>query len=58
VGDQNALPPQVDAASKGLRIMRTPDATDAVDVIFEMGRALDTQWLDLMRARGKKGRKH
>ncbi|MEZ2352793.1 DUF2827 domain-containing protein [Caballeronia sp. RCC_10] len=54
VGDQNALPPQVDAASKGLRIMRIPDATDNVDVIFEMGGALDTQWLDLMRARGKK----
>nr|WP_061135467.1 DUF2827 domain-containing protein [Caballeronia fortuita] len=54
VGDQNALPPQVDAASKGLRIMRIPEATDAVDVIFEMGGALDTQWLDLMRARGKK----
>lgn len=34
--------------------MRIPDATDAVDVIFEMGGALDTQWLDLMRARGKK----
>jgi hypothetical protein len=54
VGDQNALPPQVDTESKGLRIMRTPDATDAVDVIFEMGGALDTQWVDLMRARGKK----
>ena len=25
-----------------------------VDVIFEMGGALDPQWLDLMRARGKK----
>ncbi len=54
VGDQNALPPQVDAASKGLRIMRIHEATDAVDVIFEMGGALDTEWLDLMRARGKK----
>ncbi|MDR5809924.1 DUF2827 domain-containing protein [Caballeronia sp. LZ019] len=54
VGDQNALPPQVDMAAKGLRIMRTQDATDAVDVVFEMGGTLDTQWLDLMRARGKK----
>jgi hypothetical protein len=54
VGDQNAMPPQVDTVAKGLRIMRTQDATDAVDVVFEMGGALDTQWLDLMRARGKK----
>lgn len=54
VGDQNMLPPQVDASAKGMRIMRTHDATDHVDVIFEMGGALDTQWLDLMRARGKK----
>ncbi|SAL63028.1 hypothetical protein AWB70_05774 [Caballeronia cordobensis] len=54
VGDQNAMPPQVDTLSKNLRIMRTHDATDAVDVIFEMGGALDTPWLDLMRARGKK----
>ncbi len=54
VGDQNALPPQVNASAKGMRIMRIHDATDQVDVIFEMGGALDTQWLDLMRARGKK----
>ncbi|KIG05781.1 Protein of unknown function DUF2827 [Burkholderia sp. MR1] len=54
VGDQHVLPPQVDTNAKGLRIMRTEDAADAVDVVFEMGGALDTQWLDLMRARGKK----
>ena len=54
VGDQNAMPPQVDASAKGLRILRAPDATDQIDVVMEMGGALDTQWLDLMRARGKK----
>lgn len=54
VGDQNAMPPQVDLAAKGLRIMRVKDATDSVDIVFEMGGALDTQWLDLMRARGRK----
>jgi hypothetical protein len=54
VGDQNAMPPQVDTLSKGLNIIRHNDATDAVDVIFEMGGALDSQWLELMRARGKK----
>ncbi|MGF6767436.1 hypothetical protein P3T24_007800 [Paraburkholderia sp. GAS33] len=54
VGDQLAMPPQVDRSSNALRIMRQQDATDEVDVIFEMGGALDIQWLDLMRARGKK----
>ncbi|WP_370652032.1 DUF2827 domain-containing protein [Caballeronia sp. TF1N1] len=54
VGDQNAMPPQVDLSSRKVRIMRAADATNHVDVIFEMGGALDTQWLDLMRARGKK----
>jgi len=54
VGDQLAMPPQVEMNSRNLRIMRIPDATDAVDVIIEMGGVLDVQWLDLMRARGKK----
>lgn len=54
VGDQGAMPQQVDTVSKGLRIMTTREATDEVDVIIEMGGALDVQWLDLMRARGKK----
>lgn len=53
-GDQGAMPPQVDMDTLGLRIMSTHDATDEVDVIMEMGGALDTQWLDLMRARGRK----
>lgn len=54
VGDQRAMPEQVDTAAKALRIMTTREATDEVDVIVEMGGALDIQWLDLMRARGKK----
>lgn len=54
VGDQLVMPPQVEMTSRGFRIMRIQDATDAVDVIIEMGGALDVQWLDLMRARGKK----
>lgn len=54
VGDQLAMPPQVDLGSKDLRIMPMREATDEVDVIVEMGGALDVQWLDLMRARGKK----
>jgi hypothetical protein len=54
VGDQLAMPPQVDLSSRDLRIMPIREATDEVDVIVEMGGALDIQWLDLMRARGKK----
>ncbi|NML31016.1 DUF2827 domain-containing protein [Paraburkholderia antibiotica] len=53
-GDQAAMPPQVDTNAKALRVMTRADATDQVDVIFEMGGALDVQWLDLMRKRGKK----
>ncbi|MCC8397597.1 DUF2827 domain-containing protein [Paraburkholderia sp. MMS20-SJTR3] len=54
VGDQRAMPPQVDTDAKALRIMTTAEATDEVDVIIEMGGALNVQWLDLMRKRGKK----
>lgn len=45
VGDQNAMPPQVDLSSRKVRIMRAADATNHVDVIFEMGGALDTSGL-------------
>ncbi|CAD6559643.1 DUF2827 domain-containing protein [Paraburkholderia metrosideri] len=54
VGDQGAMPPQVDLASRNIRLMSAHEAADEVDVIIEMGGALDPQWLDLMRARGKK----
>ncbi|MGV2293292.1 DUF2827 domain-containing protein [Trinickia sp. YCB016] len=54
VGDQRAMPAQVDLAALNLRIMTLQEATDQVDVIIEMGGALDAQWLGLMRARGKK----
>lgn len=54
VGDQGVMPAQVDLATRNLRLMRTHEATDQVDVIVEMGGALDIEWLDLMRARGKK----
>ena len=54
VGDQSAMPPQVDTNSRDLRILKAREATDEVDVIIEMSGALDVQWLDLMRARGRK----
>ena len=54
VGDQGAMPPQVDLTTRNLRVMTAREATDEVDVIVEMGGALDVQWLDLMSSRGKK----
>lgn len=54
VGDQGVMPAQVDLGARNLRLMRAHEASDEVDVIVEMGGALDIEWLDLMRARGKK----
>jgi hypothetical protein len=54
VGDQRVLPPQVEMGADSLPIIDTQAATDAVDVVIEMGGALDVRWLDLMRARGRK----
>ncbi len=54
VGDQGVMPSQVDLSARNLRLMRAHEASDEVDVIVEMGGALDIEWLDLMRARGKK----
>jgi hypothetical protein len=54
VGDQGVMPPQVDLAARNLRLMKAHEASDEVDVIVEMGGALDIEWLDLMRARGKR----
>jgi hypothetical protein len=53
-GDQGTMPPQVNLESLGLRIMSMQDATDEVDVVIEMAGALDSKWIDLMRARGRK----
>lgn len=54
VGNQAAMPEQVDVDALGLRLMPARDASDEVDVIIEMAGALDPQWLALQRARGKK----
>lgn len=54
VGDQGVLPKQVDTAALGLTVVSQRDAGDQIDVIIEMAGALDTEWLVLMRARGKK----
>ena len=54
VGDQHAMPQQVDNKAMGIRLMPANLAGDEVDIIVEMAGALDTQWLGLMRGRGKK----
>ncbi len=54
VGALAAMPQDAGIADKGLRIITMREATDAVDVIVELGGALDVGWLDLMRARGRK----
>ncbi|WP_248322648.1 DUF2827 domain-containing protein [Caballeronia sp. Sq4a] len=54
VGALSAMPQDVDVVGKKLRVIGTREATDAVDVVIELGGALDVGWLDLMRARGRK----
>ncbi len=54
VGSEESLGPQVDLAWFGTRMLKLPDAIDQLDVIIEMAGAIDTPWLDLQRARGKK----
>lgn len=54
VGDQEAMPEQVDALGLGLRRVSMREATDEVDLVIEMGGVLDAAWLALLRARGCK----
>jgi len=54
VGDQRAMPQQVDMAALDLRLLTQQEATDEVDLIVELSGALDPKWLALQRARGKK----
>ncbi len=54
VGSEDSLGPQVDLEWFGTRMLKLPDAADQLDVIIEMAGAIDTPWLDLQRARGKK----
>lgn len=54
VGDQRVMPQQVEALSLGFLRVNLQQAADLVDVVIEMAGAIDAQWLQLMRARGKK----
>ncbi|RKP45148.1 DUF2827 family protein [Trinickia fusca] len=53
-GDQPHLPDDVEQDANGLRLVAPRDATDLVDVVIEMAGGLDTNWLDHLRAKGKK----
>ncbi|HQU79166.1 MAG TPA: DUF2827 family protein [Azonexus sp.] len=53
-GSEDCLGPQVDLDWFGTRMLKLRDATDCVDVIIEMVGAIDTAWLQLQQARGKK----
>ncbi|KWC09737.1 DUF2827 family protein [Burkholderia ubonensis] len=54
VGELQASPHQLDRAGDQFCRVGMREAADLVDVIVEMAGALDTAWLDWMRARGKK----
>jgi Protein of unknown function (DUF2827) len=53
-GDQTTMPPQVDIDKLGLRLLSAAESANQTDVAIEMAGALDVQWLDHLRALGKK----
>ena len=53
-GDQTELPPEAEKIGVGAKLVALADATDTVDIVFEMGGGRPVDWLDHMRARGRK----
>ena len=53
-GDQPAFAADAGPTATAFPLVPPKEASDLVDVIIEMGGGLDLEWLDLMRARGKK----
>jgi hypothetical protein len=53
-GDQRALPSEAEQAAFGLPLVPMRAATDRIDVAIEMGGGLDIEWVDYLRALGKK----
>ncbi|KVT61883.1 DUF2827 domain-containing protein [Burkholderia ubonensis] len=53
-GDQSRLPDDVGPGGAGFRLIAPREATDLIDVAIEMAGGLDVDWLDHLRARGKK----
>ena len=53
-GDQSAVSADAGPTAASFRLVPPKEASDLVDVVIEMAGALDVEWLDLMRARGKR----
>ncbi|HDR9511019.1 DUF2827 domain-containing protein [Burkholderia cepacia] len=53
-GDPTPIPAEAQAAGIDWPLLHPRDATDRVDVVIEAGGALDVEWLDYVRALGKK----
>ncbi|KVD09048.1 hypothetical protein WI80_14245 [Burkholderia ubonensis] len=53
-GDQESVAPEATETAFDMRLVAPRDATDLVDVVFEMGGGLDVEWLDYIRTLGKK----
>ncbi len=53
-GNQSTMPPQVDLAKLGLRLLTLAESANQTDVAIEMAGALDVKWLDHLRAMGKR----
>lgn len=53
-GTQPSLPREAETLLPSIKMLAPREATEAIDVVIEMGGGLDVEWLDHMRARGKK----
>jgi hypothetical protein len=53
-GDQTAVSADAGATAASFKLIPPREAADLVDVVIEMSGGLDVEWLDLMRARGKR----
>jgi hypothetical protein len=53
-GDQTTFPADAGPSAASFRLVPPREAGDLVDVVIEMSGGLDVEWLDLMRARGKR----
>ncbi len=53
-GDQTAFLADAGAVAESFQLVPPREAADMIDVIVEMSGGLDVEWLDLMRARGKR----
>lgn len=53
-GDQAAMPAEAGPAATEFPILKPRDATDRIDVAVELAGGLDVEWLDYIRALGKR----